>query len=227
MHIEADNPAIAERIREYFVNMAAGKSLSRDFHLVQRWETRRRTTEKRAKARARARARGDKRDEIRRGMEDTFSSIRHGVAHVSAKWDVLAVDGGWSSTWKTRARPVGRKRFGEHERRGARGWGVEGDEEFQRRKRDVKRRRQGWRSTGPARRRRLIWTLIWSERSRIWHFRQLSETYITLAPPPFLPSLFLSTRETRLHLRIFTKKKQSENLEISRQSLILEQLFSE
>lgn len=35
MHIEADNPAIAGRIREYFVNMAAGKSLSRDFHLVQ------------------------------------------------------------------------------------------------------------------------------------------------------------------------------------------------
>lgn len=35
MHIEADNPAIAGRIREYFVNMAAGKSLSRDFHLAQ------------------------------------------------------------------------------------------------------------------------------------------------------------------------------------------------
>lgn len=28
MHIEADNPAIAGRIREYFVNMAAGKSLA-------------------------------------------------------------------------------------------------------------------------------------------------------------------------------------------------------
>lgn len=35
MHIEADNPAIAGRIREYFVHMAAGKSLSRDFHLAQ------------------------------------------------------------------------------------------------------------------------------------------------------------------------------------------------
>lgn len=70
MHIEADNPAIAGRIREYFVNMAAGKSLSRDFHLAQM-----RNAEKDGGGASEG-ARGDKRDEIRRGMEDTFSSIR-------------------------------------------------------------------------------------------------------------------------------------------------------
>lgn len=69
MHIEADNPAIAGRIREYFVNMAAGKSLSRDFHLAEMRDAE-------DDGGARESARGDKRDEIRRGMEDTFSSIR-------------------------------------------------------------------------------------------------------------------------------------------------------
>jgi len=79
MHIEADNPAIAGRIREYFVNMAAGKSLSRDFHLAQM-----RDVEKDGRG-ANEGGREDKRDEIRKGMEDTFSSIRHGVARVSVK----------------------------------------------------------------------------------------------------------------------------------------------
>jgi len=68
MHIEADNPAIAGRIREYFVNMAAGKSLSHDFHLAQM-----RDAEKDGRGASEG-ARGDKRNEIRRGMEDTFSS---------------------------------------------------------------------------------------------------------------------------------------------------------
>lgn len=53
MHIEADNPAIAGRIREYFVNMAAGKSLSRDFHLAQM-----RDAEDGAEARVKAEIRG-------------------------------------------------------------------------------------------------------------------------------------------------------------------------
>lgn len=70
MHIEADNPAIAGRIREYFVNMAAGKSLSRDFHLAQ--------------MERREGARGDKRDEIRKGRWRTRFPAS-GVARVSVK----------------------------------------------------------------------------------------------------------------------------------------------
>lgn len=130
MHIEADNPAIVGRIREYFVNMAAGKSLA--------WfpSGTVRDAERMAEARAK-RVSGDRRG--KEGDEDTFSSIRCsarlGKVRRLSRWRR------WSSAWKTRASPVGRKGV-ESTREEGRRRGRESDEEF-RSEGDVKQRRQG------------------------------------------------------------------------------------
>lgn len=97
MHIEADNPAIAGRIREYFVNMAAGRSLARfpfgtastrerKNGRAREWKKERkreRGSETRGKGVARTKtACGETarlaKDEVRRD-ENTFSSMRRSV----------------------------------------------------------------------------------------------------------------------------------------------------
>lgn len=94
MHIEADNPAIAGRIREYFVNMAAGGSLARfPFGTAsareiekgkkeRKWERDAWKRVTRTKTACGETARLGK-DEVRRD-ENTFSSMQRSV-RVSAK----------------------------------------------------------------------------------------------------------------------------------------------
>lgn len=134
MHIEADNPAIAGRIREYFVNMAAGKSLAwfpsstvRDAEKGGRGRV--------AQAKRVSRDWGKVKRKGKKRMRTRFPAsgvVRLGKVRRLSRWRR------WSSAWKTRASPVGRKGV---EKEG-KGQGREGDEEF-RSEEDVKQRRQG------------------------------------------------------------------------------------